>query len=80
MTPFNKDKRYLNCPECGRRRYCADTYAHGYTFRLCSKGHENKFKTPIPTQLINLEIERIIPKLKTLFDRDDAFFKQLRRK
>lgn len=77
----NKGKRYLECPTCKRKRYCVSIkLGHDYINRVCSKGHSYKFKLGIPSQIINLEIEKLIPKIKTLFERDDTFFRLMRRR
>lgn len=81
MIAHNKGKQYINCPECKRKRYCK-TYVLNYDWRewVCSKGHEWKTKIPYIAKIAAIELERILPKIKTLFDRDDAFYRELTRR
>ena len=74
----NKGKRLIFCKECNRKRFCIKEIWNSKFRYTCSKGHIwiDNSKT---SQIIILEIEQLIPKLKDLFNRDDIFFSKLKR-
>jgi hypothetical protein len=78
-----KYKVYL-CKECNKRRHVyhiASFTKDGKHYKKyrCSKGHIwDNWVGPIG-EIINIEIERILPKIKDLFERDDTFFAKLKR-
>lgn len=77
-----KGSKLLNCNECKRRRFCTRISLPGYYFKwTCSKGHSWVIKG-ITSERINAVMKDIFSKnkLQGLFERDDAFFKELRRR
>jgi hypothetical protein len=79
----NKGKRYFFCKECDRKRYVISIdigmrNGHDLEERTCSKGHKWEVVVGPNTRIIKEEINRILPKLKELFERDDSFFANLK--
>lgn len=78
---MNKGLKLRLCKECGRKRFCTRTRIPGHNFRyVCSKGHEWVLKGVTGERVIAVMQEVLTEeKLKGLFDRDDTFFRQLKR-
>lgn len=77
----NKGTKYINCQECNKKRYCKKEYiGHRQIKWICSKGHFWITKIPRIEEIVNVEIERIVPKLRNLFDCDDIFFTNIKNK
>lgn len=76
---MNKGLKLVFCKECNRKRYCSITrlsyYRDSY---LCSKGHSWIIKLSGYSLAVANEIDRIAPKLKSLFERDETFFTRMR--
>lgn len=77
---IRKGSRYITCPECKRKRYCISKPLPNYWKQwTCSKGHIWKIEYGNHEKIIAIEMERIIPKLKNLFEMDDMFYRNLKR-
>lgn len=78
---MNKGKRFISCPECKRKRYCSNERIPNHNFRwTCSKGH-SWIETGITVNRIASAMEDyLLPNIKTLFERDDIFFNELKRR
>lgn len=75
----NKGKKYITCPACKRKRYCAGERVPGFYYNwVCSKGHKWTIQLGQAAQIAMLELERITPKIKELFERDDIFIRHLK--
>lgn len=81
MIPgHNKGKRYIFCKECNRKRYCSKkSKSDDYREWTCTLGHSWIVKLPTLERLNNTLLELIIPKVKKLFERDDIFYKNLKK-
>lgn len=80
----NKGKKYQFCEVCKRRRYCVSSRSFredgwDYINRTCSKGHILKVKVGPFVRILEYEIDRILPKLEGLFERDNIFYSRLKR-
>lgn len=77
----NKGTKYINCEECNKKRYCKKEYlGHRQIKWICSKKHYWITKIPRIEEIVAVEAEKIIPKLSSLFERDDIFFSKLKNK
>ena len=79
---MNKGKKLKLCPICNRKRYCFGRVllpAREWKKWTCSKGHNWDVKIGSIAQIIAIEIERISPKLMNLFERDDLFYRNLKK-
>lgn len=78
---MNKGKRLIHCKECKRRRYCLRVSIPNHNFRwTCSKGHTWIIKG-VTLDRINSVMEVIfLSRVKNLFERDDTFFREMKRK
>lgn len=79
----NKGKKYWHCPHCGRKRYiaCIGIIRHdGYDWgvRECSKKHKWEVKVGPLQEIVKIELDRIIPRIKDLFNRDDTFLRNIK--
>ena len=76
----NKGKRYINCKECKRKRYCSKVPIPSYNFRwTCSKGH-SWIEEGITLNRITAMWQDIVgDKIKDLFERDSAFYRVIKR-
>lgn len=77
----NKGKKLRFCEECKRKRFCyIESLGNARYRHTCSKNH---IWVPLPSrtdEVIAIEIERLLPKIKDLFERDDIFYKHLKSK
>lgn len=75
---MNKGKRLVFCKECNRRRFCVKEIINSRFRYTCSKNHvwvdNSKF-----SQIIAIGIEQLKPKLNSLFECDDTFFRALKK-
>ena len=76
----NKGLKLRLCRECKRKRFCKRERIPGYNFRYtCSKGHTWTIEG-FTVERLNAAMESIIiPKLTDLFNRNDAFYRALKR-
>ena len=76
----NKGKLLKYCPECKKKRFCTWNWGLHRKDWVCSKGHKWAMPELPLEKIMRAEIDAITPKLKTLFNHDDAFFKNVRRR
>ena len=78
----NKGKHYTVCPECKRKRYCITIKDKHPDWRktTCSQGHTWEWKIGKIEQILKIEMERLSKVLPNLFERDDMFYANLRKK
>lgn len=77
----NKNKQYITCKECKRKRYCSKIIIPDYNFRwTCSKGHSWIEIGITASRLALIMKEQLLPKIKNLFERNNAFFAALKNK
>ena len=79
---MNKGLKLRFCSECNKKRFCIKVPIPNYNYRFtCSKGHT--------WTIVGVTAERVIAamqeviseeKLKSLFERDDIFYKMLEKK
>lgn len=76
-----KGSKLIFCKECNRNRFCIKVPIPVYNFRYtCSKGHTWTIKGLTFGRLDVIIRDIITPKLiENLFNRDDAFFKNLKK-
>ena len=79
---MNKGLRLLYCKECGRRRFHSKIVMADFRSKwTCSKGHSwiaAKFSLDTITNVMK---EQLTPeRLKGLFERDDTFYRELRKR
>jgi hypothetical protein len=75
---MNKCKRLVFCKECNKKRFCVREIINSKFRYTCSKNHVWVDNSKIG-QIIAIEIEQLRPKLLSLFERDDAFFRVLKK-
>lgn len=77
----NKGKILLNCKECNRKRFCTKESRTGFWFEYkCSKGHIWKLKSITAAGVATMMEQVFTPeKMKSLFERDDTFYRTLKR-
>ena len=78
---MNKGLKLRLCKECKRKRFCKRERIPGHNFRYtCSKGHTWTLKGVTAERVISIMGEMFTyEKLSSLFERDNAFFKELKR-
>lgn len=79
---MNKGLKLILCPTCKRKRFCSYRYllpAREWTEWTCSKKHKWTVQVGKLSQIIAIELENVLPKLKDLFNRDDTFYTHLRK-
>lgn len=69
------------CKECKKKRFCKRERIPGHNFRYtCSKGHIWVLKGVTAERVVSVMEEILTPeKLSSLFNRDNAFYKELKR-
>jgi hypothetical protein len=75
----NKGLRLVRCVECNRKRFCSRESIANYNFKYtCSKGHTWVIKGVTAERVVAAMKDTFTKeKLTGLFDRDDAFYKEL---
>lgn len=77
--PF-KGSRYIQCPECKRKRYCVKERLPDFWIKwTCSKGHVWKVELATFEKASQLMMDQLVPKLEELFNRDNAFYARLKK-
>lgn len=77
---YNKGKKLKFCFQCNRKRYCSYvSLPDDYRKIICSKGHEWIVKLATTERIINILKETIVDKIGNLFDRDNIFFKHIKK-
>lgn len=78
----NKGARLVFCKECKRKRFCIRISIPGYNFRYtCSKGHTWTIKGITAERVVAAMQDVINPEMvKNLFERDNAFYTEMRKK
>lgn len=72
------------CKQCNRKRWIYDlgykkTGLDTYHVWECSKGHHWENKILRTEEIVNIMKEVFVDNVKNLFDRDDIFYKSIRR-
>lgn len=81
MTKHNLGKKLIFCKECNTKRMCKKSFPHQYWIAwTCSKGHYWKFKMSRAAEIVTMELDKIIPSIQNLFNRDNVFLNYLKRK
>ena len=76
----NKGKHYIKCHECERKRYCTFTSLPDFYRKItCSKGHERVVKLATTERILSLLGKINFQNVKSIFDREDYFFRTFRK-
>jgi hypothetical protein len=77
---MNKGKRLRFCKACDRKRFCSRVPIPGFNFKItCSKGHTWIIQGITAERLQAAFEEVMLPKIKDLFNRDDIFYRSIKR-
>ena len=75
-----KGSRLLQCGECGRKRYCTITVPRSYWRSIkCSQGHTWEYEVGDMNRVVEIQMERILPRITHLFESESPFYKALKK-
>lgn len=78
---MNKGLRLLFCKKCNRKRFCKRIPIPNYNFRYtCSKGHSWEIEGITVERISAMWADIALPKIKDLFERQNAFYEAIRKK
>jgi hypothetical protein len=77
----NKGLKLRFCKACNRNRFCKKEPIPDYNFKYtCSKGHAWILEGITLERITAVWADIVYPQIKNLFERDNIFYKELKRK
>ena len=67
------------CKQCGKKRRIYRTFKPDYWIYRCSQGHQWEVKILRTEEIVQIMEDVFLAKVKNLFDRDDTFYKSIKR-
>lgn len=78
---MNKGLTLRFCKECNKKRFCKRERIPGFNFRYtCSKSHSWTLKGVTLERVVEAQKDIVGRALEQLFNRDNAFYKQMIKK
>ena len=78
---MNKGLKLRFCPQCNKKKFCSRIHIPGHNYRFtCNKRHTWVIKGITAERVVLIMQEVLTPeKVKSLFERDDIFYRSLKR-